>query len=224
MSFPTAEFAADERVRRGMRAQLDRRSELLEGGEEPLGWKVGFGNPQSFDRFGTSAPMVGFLLRSALLEPGASVPIGDLAQPALEAEVAAIMGDDGSIAALAPAFELADVDPPPEDVETILAGNIFQRAVMLGERSDDASPDGLSATLVQNEGAPIEVDDTRLATGDINAVLRHTSELLEAFGERLGPGDVVITGAIVPPIPVKPGDRFDFDLSGVGRLAIELQE
>jgi 2-keto-4-pentenoate hydratase len=223
MSFPTAEFAADPRVARGMRAQLERRAELLAGGEEPLGWKVGFGNAQSFERFGTNAPMVGFLLRSARLAPGATVPVDDLSAPAVEAEVAAVVGDDGSAAALAPAFELADVDPPPEDVEAILAGNIFQRAVMLGESVEGASPHGLAAALAQNRGAPVEVGDTQAATGEIPALLRHVDELLEAFGERLSPGDVVITGAIVPPIPVAPGDHFDYELKGIGQLEMELR-
>jgi 2-keto-4-pentenoate hydratase len=224
MSYPTADFAADPRVERGMRAQLARRAQLLSAGEEPLGWKVGFGNAPALERYGTSAPMVGFLLRSGLVEHGAGVSVGGMAAPAVEAEVAAIMGEGGSIAALAPAFELADIDPPPEEVEAILAGNIFQRAVMLGQRVERASPDGLGATLVQNRAAPVEIEDTQAVTGEIVAIVRHVAELLEMFGEHLSPGDVVITGAVVPPIPVSPGDRFEYELHGLGSLSLELQE
>ena len=232
MSYQTADFAADARVERGMRAQLERRAELLAGGEEALGWKVGFGNAASFERFGTNAPMVGFLLRAGLIGPGAPVALAGWSEPAAEAEVAAEMGADlppgadsdaarAAIGALAPAFELADIDPPPEDVEAILAANIFQRAVMLGERTEGAAPEGLSATIVAPGAGPVEVEDTEAATGAIVPIVRHVADLLGAFGERLRAGEIVITGALVPPIPVSPGDRVEYELHGLGRLSIE---
>jgi 2-keto-4-pentenoate hydratase len=231
MSYPTADFAADSRVERGMRAQLERRAAMLAGGEEALGWKVGFGNPPSLERFGTNAPMVGFLLRSGLVEPGALVSLAGWSEPAVEAEVAVQMGADlppgagpeaarAAIGAIAPAFELADIDPPPEDVEAILAANIFQRAVMLGERTEGGSPEGLSATIVAPGSGPIEVADTEAATGEIVPIVRHVAELVGAFGERLSAGEIVITGALVPPIPVSPGDRLEYELHGLGRLSI----
>src|SRR6266508_4470699 len=37
-----------------------------------------------------------------------------------------------AIASIGPAIELADVDFPPDDVEMILAGNIYNRYVILG--------------------------------------------------------------------------------------------
>jgi 2-keto-4-pentenoate hydratase len=217
-----------------MRAQLARRARLLAGGEEALGWKVGFGNAPSFERFGTNAPMVGFLLRSGLVEPGTPVSLAGWSQPAVEAEVAVQMGADlqpgagleaarAAIGALAPAFELADIDPPPEDVEAILAANIFQRAVMLGERTEGASPEGLSATIVAPGSDPIEVADTQAATGEIVPIVRHVAELVGAFGERLRAGEVVITGALVPPIPVSPGHRLEYELRGLGRLSIDFE-
>ena len=45
--------------------------------------------------------------------------------------------------------------------------------------------------------------------------------LLGAFGGRLRAGEIVITGALVPPIPVSPGDRVEYELHGLGRLSIE---
>src|SRR5207247_3113489 len=60
-----------------------------------------------------------------------------------EPEIAVHMGKDlpggtdraatiSAIAALGPAIELADLNPPPDDVEVTLAGNIFHRYVILG--------------------------------------------------------------------------------------------
>jgi 2-keto-4-pentenoate hydratase len=227
----TAELAADPRVRRGMEAQLCARRERLEAGDEPLGWKVGFGAPEAMERLGTRAPLIGYLLRSGLVPPGARVSLAGWLRPALEPEVAVHMASDlpaGSglaaartaLGGLAPAFELADVDPPPADVERILAGNVFQRGLMLGPRVDGASPDGLSATVARTGSPAVEVDDTQTATGDIVGVLRHVADLLGAFGERLRAGEVVITGAIVPPMPVSAGDEVAYELRPLGRLSI----
>jgi 2-keto-4-pentenoate hydratase len=235
MSFPTAEFAADPRVARGMRAQLERRAELLAGGEEPLGWKVGFGTPSAFERFGTTAPMVGYLLRSGLIEAGRPVSLEGWSGPALEAEVAAHMASDlsagadedatrAAIGGLGPAFELADLDPAADDVESVLEANIFQRAVILGAPVAGAAPEGLSATLERAGDEPAEVDDPQAATGRIVAIVRHVADLLGAFGERLSAGEVIITGAITPPpIPVSAGDRFHYDLRPLGRLSIAFE-
>jgi 2-keto-4-pentenoate hydratase len=235
MSYPTAEYAADARVRSGMEAQLARRREALEGGDEPLGWKVGFGTPSSFERFGTSAPMTGYLLRSGLIEAGRPVSLAGWTNPALEAEVAAVMASDlpaggdedaarAAIGALAPAFELVDLDPSEEEVAGVLEANIFQRAVILGAPGEGVAPGDLSATLQRAGDEAAVVDDPQSATGEIVAIVRHVADLLDAFGERLRAGEVVITGAITPPpIPVSAGERFDFELRPLGSMSIAFE-
>ena len=53
----------------------------------------------------------------------------------VESEVAVEIGDDGrSIVALLPALELADPPDLDLEIEQILAGNIFHRAVAFGPR------------------------------------------------------------------------------------------
>src|SRR5918998_2263527 len=97
MSSPrTDELAADPRVRRGMEAQLALRAERLAAGDTALGWKVGFGTPEAFEKLGTGAPLVGFLLRSALAPAGAAYPLDGFGRPALEPEVAVRVGEGGT--------------------------------------------------------------------------------------------------------------------------------
>ena len=219
MSFlRTAELAADPRVRRGMEAQLELRRQRLSAGDEPLGWKVGFGTPEAFEKLGTVAPLVGFLLRSAVAPSGAVYSIEGFGRPALEPEVAVHVGEGGVAAALAPAFEIADVEPTA-DVERILAGDIFQRGIVLGPAVERTSLDA-SPALVTVNGEPREVADAEAMPGRIPHVLAHVSGLLAAFGEQLRPGDVVITGSIVAPLQVEPGDRVDYQLDGIGSVSI----
>jgi 2-keto-4-pentenoate hydratase len=217
-SLRTAELAADPRVRRGMEAQLELRRQRLSAGDEPLGWKVGFGTPEAFEKLGTVAPLVGFLLRSAVAPSGAVYSIEGFGRPALEPEVAVRVAEGGVAAALAPAFEIADVEPTA-DVERILAGDIFQRGVVLGPMVERASLDGASA-LVTVDGESVKVADPEAMPGEITNILAHVSDLLPRFGEQLRLGDVVITGSIVAPLQVEPGNRVDYELDGIGSVSI----
>jgi 2-keto-4-pentenoate hydratase len=219
MSSPrTAELAADQRVRRGMEAQLARRRERLAAGDTPLGWKVGFGTAQAFELLGTSAPLVGFLLRSALVPSGSAYSLSGFGGPALEPEVAVRVAETGVPAALGPAFEIADVEPTT-DVERILAGDIFQRGVVLGPMTERPAL-GAASALVTVNGEATRVGDPQELPGPIPALMAHVEALLPEFGEELRPGDIVITGSIVPPLRVEPGDRVEYALEGFGSVSI----
>jgi 2-keto-4-pentenoate hydratase len=49
------------------------------------------------------------------------------------------------------------------------------------------------------------------------------ADVLDAIGERLRAGDVIITGAIVPPQPVVPGEELHVRLTGLGELRLRLR-
>ncbi len=219
MSSPkTAELEADARVRRGMEAQLELRRERLAAGDAPLGWKIGFGTPEAFEKLGTSAPLVGFLLHSALVPSGTTYSIDGFGRPALEPEVAVRVGEGGVPVALGPALEIADVEPT-SDVERILAGDIFQRGVVLGPMAGRVSLEAASA-LVSVNGEEVSVADPEELPGAIPDLLAHVSGLLPKFGEQLRPGDLVITGSIVPPLQIEPGDRVEYELDGCGSISV----
>jgi 2-keto-4-pentenoate hydratase len=236
MAFPaTADLAADPRVARGLAAQLERRREALADGDRSLGWKLGFGAPAAMEKLGISAPLVGFLLSSGMRDPGASVRVGAWSKPVLEPEVAVHLARDvpaqadrdtiqASVAGIGPAFELADVEPPPEDVDAILTGNIFQRGCVLGPISKQSSLAGLAGRVVVNAGEAQLVEDPEALTGETVGLVRHVADLLAAFGEGLRAGEIVITGSIVPPLFVAPGDRVEYELRPVGSLTIRFED
>jgi len=51
-------------------------------------------------------------------------------------------------------------------------------------------------------------------------IVRHVADTLAAFGEKLSAGAVIITGAIVPPFPVEPGEEIFFQLEPVGTVSV----
>ncbi len=227
---------SDSRIARGTAAMLELRRSRIEDGARPLGWKVGFGSPAAFELLGIDRPLVGFLTDRSLVEDGATVPVGEWTTPMLEPELAVHLARDvegdatrddvqAAIGGLGAAIELADVDVPPADPEPILAGNIYHRHVLLGPVDEGrTTADGVRGRLLR-DGEEIAATDTpEAATGELAEVVRLTAELLAAHGERLRAGDVVITGSVVPPLKVAPGESVTAEIDPLGSLTVVLAE
>lgn len=226
----------DPRIIAGMKAQLSTRRERIAAGEKPLGWKAGLGAPAAQEKFGLDAPLVGFLLQSAVVPSGGRVSLAGWTKPVAEPEIAVTMGADlpagadenaarAAIAAMGPAIELADMNPPPEDVTEILRANIWQRHVVLGPRdAGRAGGDarGLTARVSRDGGAPAEESAVEKNTGAILMVVRHIADLLGASGERLRAGEIIIAGSITPPLFLEPSERrLDYTLDPIGAVSVE---
>jgi 2-keto-4-pentenoate hydratase len=93
------------------------------------------------------------------------------------------------------ALELVDVARPPDDLEGIVAGNVAHRAFVLGPERD--------------------------AVGDYGPVVRTAAALLETAGERLEPGDWVLSGSITHD-PVGPGDAATAAVDGLGTVSVTI--
>lgn len=227
---------SDQRIARGTAAMLELRRSRLEDGARALGWKVGFGSPAAFELLGTDRPLVGFLTDRSLVDDGATVAVGDWTTPMLEPEIAVHLArevegdatrDDvrAAIGGLGAAIELADVDVPPADPEPILAGNIYHRHVLLGPVDEGrTTADGVCGRLLRNGEEIASTDTPEAATGELAEVVRLTAELLAANGERLRAGDVVITGSIVPPVKVAPGESVTAEIDPLGSLTVVIAE
>jgi 2-keto-4-pentenoate hydratase len=224
----------DPRISRGMTTQLKRRRELLSAGHQAFGWKLAFGGPAAMERLHTNAPLVGFLMESALLSSNATLSIADWKKPAAEPELAVRLGKDlpansnrataiAAIAGLGPAIEIADVDHPPDDVEGTLACNIYQRYVILGPNDVSRAGGllaGLSALVLRNGFEIANTPDLQALTGELIDIVRHTANLLAAFGESLQAGQIIIAGSIIPPLWVEPGEEIVFHLLPLGPISI----
>ncbi len=224
----------DPRITRGLTTQLAQRRARMVAGEKPLGWKVGFGAPAAMKMLGIDAPLLGYLMQSALLSNQTTVSLKGWVKPAAEAEIAVHMARDldayadqatisAAIAGIGPAIELADVTFAPDDVEKILAGNIYQRHVVLGACETTragAVLDGLRARIARNQSEIASTTDPQAATGDIIGITGHVATTLAAHGERLRAGDVIITGSITPPLWMEANETLAFELEPIGSLSL----
>jgi 2-keto-4-pentenoate hydratase len=209
-------------VQRGTTALLTRRRQILAKGAEPVGWKVGFNLPEFQEKLGIDGPLAGFLTSNGLLEDGAVWSLASEGQVIVESEVAVELGDDArSIAALLPALELADPPDLSQDVETILAGNIFHRAVAFGPRRETKTP-GAGRILVN--GQEQHAVDAERAGGDLERMVEAVAGRLADADEQLRPGDRIITGVLAPPHRAEPGDTVRLELEAVGGVELRFAD
>jgi 2-keto-4-pentenoate hydratase len=224
-------MARDPRIERGLLAQLTGRHRRLEDGEASLGWKLGMGVPAAMERLGTSAPLVGYLLRSGLVESGAVVDVSAWGNAKLEPEIAVHMGADlaggasrddatAAIAGLGVAIELVDLDAAESDPEAILAANIYQRHVLLGPPRSGVAASSVSARILVGGSEAASADDATAATGDPVDLVLHVAATLGSAGVTLRAGEVVICGSVVPALDVSPGDEVEVVLDPLGSLSV----
>lgn len=205
-------------IERGTRALLTRRREIVAQGADPVGWKIGFNVPAIQEKLGIDAPLAGFLIGDGLIEDGATWSLGDDGQVVVESEVAVELGADArSIVALMPALELADPPDLSQDVETILAGNIFHRGVAFGPRAETGSPG--AARILVNAELQHEIP-AQEAGARLEEMVEVVAGRLADAGEQLEAGQRIITGVLAPPHPAEPGDVVRLEIDGLGGVEL----
>jgi 2-keto-4-pentenoate hydratase len=227
--------SSDPRVAAGLRAALARREAELSAGARPLGWKIGINVPEVQRRLGLEAPVIGYLTTATELASSAERSLAGMTRPAVEPEVAVHLGGPvaadadpaavrQAIAGLGAAIELVDVDLPFEDVETIVAGNVFHRGVIFGPPDTaraGGSLDGLKVRVTRNSAQEAAADVAE-AGDDPVEVVRHVAGLLAPLGVSLEPGDRIIAGSLATPLPVEPGDSIEVEIDPLGSVRLAL--
>ncbi len=233
------ETREDPRIVAGLRRQLALRQMMLDGGAVGVGWKVGFGSPSAMDLMQIIAPLTGFMTDVTLIDSGATVETAGWDGGFVEFEVAVYLGEDlppglsedaarAAISAVGPAIELANVDRPvgPEFVEEILAGDIFHKGVILGERDATRAGldiSGLSARVLIDGREYAATANLEANTGSCPRAVKTVADALGAQGERLRAGDVIITGAVIPPVPTAEGKVYTFFLDPFPPISVVVE-
>jgi 2-keto-4-pentenoate hydratase len=203
----------DEQVVAALRSQLEERRRLLRAGAERVGWKIALGIGEVEPRIGEQ-PVIGYLTSATQLTSGARHSARGAGQLCVDAELAVEVGRDGAIVGFAAALELVDLQQGRGSVESVLRANVLHRAFVLGPSHAERAG-----------AAAVYVDGGLRAHGsvdfDVEERVAAVGYWLSAVGERLEPGDRIITGSIVQ-VPVAPGNEVAVDLSGLGRLEVSI--
>jgi 2-oxo-hept-3-ene-1,7-dioate hydratase len=191
-----------------------------------VGYKAGFTNPAVQARVGVKSPAWGVMFAGQMFESGARIPVGFGARPQYEADLIAVVKDDGlaaadtplkalaHLSAVMPFIELPDLmcDGPLKGIDAI-ARNITFRGGVLGPRVEvepsQAFLDALAdmSVVMEENGSGKELGRSKgdaLMGHPIRAVMWLAASL-EKEGIRLEPGDLLSLGGYIPLAPVQPG-------------------
>jgi len=215
-----------------MTRQLQAWRETTSGSGDRLGWKVGFNLAVDQQRLHLNSAMVGFLSDKHRLASGEHYPASPgavlLAEPEVAVQIgcnlhegATIAEANASIIAYTAALELVDtMRSVNDDMEEILAGNLFHERVLLAEPhlpDNEYAHDELMLSLRVNGNVVRTLEPERVPR-DFSTVILDVANMLAAHGEQLRQGDWIITGAAAKPMPIKAGDEIALDMGQLGKL------
>ncbi len=176
-------------------------------GARRIGWKLGYTSAAMREQMGVEAPNLGPLLDTMIVTDGV-VP-ETLAQPRVEPEVAVVVGPDGGPAQVRAALEI--VDSVWRDyrftLELNTADGSSAAGVVLGPELSAADLPALPVTLRRN-GDVVGQATAAAAMGHPLTAWEWLAAELARRGERLHPGDIVITGGLTAAVPIGPGDEI----------------
>jgi 2-keto-4-pentenoate hydratase len=126
-----------------------------------------------------------------------------------------------AVSALMPAFELIDdrhADYKSANALSLIADNCWNAGVVLGAETALEPTMSLSriAGAVEINGQPGGTG----ATDDPLGALAWLANLAAGLGQPLEPGMIVITGSVIPTLPIGPTDQFVFRLEGLGSVQL----
>jgi len=206
----------------------------IAAGRRPVGAKIGLTSPAVQESLGVYQPDFGVLFADMAVPDGVEVDLGRLLQPRVEAEIAFVLGADlpyeqvttvdviHATEYLLPAIEIVDSRITDWDISIVdtVADNASSGLFVLGtspRRLADVDL-RLAGMVLEHAGEPVSVGAGAACLGNpLHAVVWLASTLAQA-GSPLRAGDVVLSGALGPMVPVTPGAAYEARISGLGSV------
>jgi 2-hydroxy-6-oxonona-2,4-dienedioate hydrolase len=203
-------------------------------GARIVGRKIGLTSAAVQRQVGVDRPDFGTLFDDMHFTDGAEIPIGRLLQPRCEAEVAFVLGSDiddasdpaairAAVALAYPALEIVDsrIAEWRIGITDTVADNASSGVFVLGATGTPLDAfDPVDVTMTMRRGGSEVVSDGtgRACLSDpLNALAWLATTMIEV-GTPLRAGDVVLSGALGPLVPVAPGDVFTAEITPLGTV------
>ncbi|MFF5181739.1 2-keto-4-pentenoate hydratase [Micromonospora sp. NPDC000316] len=203
-------------------------------GERRVGAKIGLTSRVVQEAFGVFQPDFGVLTDAMAVGDGVEVPIDRLLQPRVEAEIAFVLDKDlvnpqittadliHAVDYLLPAIEIVDSRIAAWDISIVdtVADNASSGLFVLGttpRRLADVDL-RLCGMVLEQAGEPVSVGAGAACLGNPLHALHWLAGTLARAGDPLRAGDVVLSGALGPMVPVTPGAAYEARISGLGSV------
>ncbi|WP_025618949.1 2-keto-4-pentenoate hydratase [Salinispora cortesiana] len=203
-------------------------------GRRRVGAKIGLTSAAVQESLGVYQPDFGVLTEDTAVPDGAEVPPGRLLQPRVEAEIAFVLGADlpderittvdliRAVDHLLPAIEIVDSRIAGWDITIVdtIADNASSGLFVLGttpRRLADVDL-RLAGMVLEQAGEPVSVGAAAACLGNPLHALAWLARTLARSDDPLRAGDVVLSGALGPLVPVTPGAAYEARISGLGSV------
>ncbi len=218
-------------------SELNTQARLAEG-RRIVGLKVGLTSKAVQLQLGVDQPDFGVLFDDMEFLNGQDAPVSRLMQPKVEAEVAFVVGRDlqgqtpswgeflGSLSHVLPALEIVDsaiTDWKISLVDTV-ADNASCGLYVLGDQ-----PVAVGGVSLGNIGMQMRQNGQTVSVGTGAACLGHPlraaywlARTMAARGQGLLAGQVILSGALGPMVPVAVGDLIQADLGALGSVSCRM--
>ncbi len=232
--FPEADMDDAYRIQAALVAR-----KLAEPGRRVIGWKIGLTSRAMQQALDITTPDSGVLLDDMEFADGATIPAGRFIQPRIEAEIAFVMkaplhgkvSRDQVLAAtesVAPALEILDTRIVRRDAATgrsrtlvdTVSDNAANAGIVLG--TERHRPDAVdlrwTGAIVSLDGM---VEETGLGAGVLDDPVTGIvwlAERMGRYGQRIEPGQVILSGSFIRPVECPNGSVIDADFGRFGRV------
>lgn len=201
------------------------------GGAAIIGRKIGLTSKAIQQQVGVDQPDFGFLFSDMGVADGDPTPMSALLQPRVEAEIAFVLGSDlhGDItdAAIRAAIDHAVMSLEIVNsrvanwditVADTVADNASSGTYVLGSRKLALSEFEPRETLMSMsiDGDVVSTGSGKACLGDPLEALAWLARTAQDYGEPLRAGQLVLSGALGPMVPVTAGNRVEAHLTTSG--------
>ncbi|MBF8644383.1 MULTISPECIES: fumarylacetoacetate hydrolase family protein [Pseudomonas] len=216
-------------------AFLQRREAL---GERVVGKKIGVTSRAVQEMLDVHQPDFGFLTDAMQVADGGDVSLArhQLIQPRAEGEIAFILGEDlhgpgisaedvlAATQSVMPCFEIVDsrIDNWQIRIQDTVADNASCGVFALGTQRLDPRTLDLAKVQMQllKNGQPAGGGLGSAVQGHPCAAVAWLANTLGELGIPFRRGEIILSGALAPLVPVAAGDRISLSMSGLGQSSL----
>jgi 2-keto-4-pentenoate hydratase len=209
----------------------------------PAGWKIAATSAAGQKHLGTDGPLVGRLYERQSRPSGSSLSVSRMQMRSAEPEFAFVLAKDvagnggdvgvedvlASVGSLVLAIEVPDsryTDFTAVGVPSLVADVMCGGHFIVGPTIDDWRGLDLSAQRARlvRDGEEQSAGSGADVLGDPREALTWMANEVVRRGWELRAGELVLTGASAPPIPVNAGDTVVAEFEGLGGLEVRFEE